>query len=338
MVENNSQPLKQRPRKKKRRLRKPIRIFLWCVGIGTTLSLGNYVVKAFTTQDPANLVAALVTNQNDHSQANEQQTNGFIQDPQTTDSNSSLVDDSKNGSTTDSSNENSDDSNTITKNDSTKDHSSLQVENESEKITEPIATILVDAGHGGIDPGMTVFDEVGQPVWMEKNINLNAALKFKEAMAWINPDIRVLLTRDGDFATTGDQYENYSVVTELTNRTNMVSAYGANYYLSLHCNSGGSSQSGVELYVRSNDSFSNTLAQNVFQAFEAIGWSDRQSVITTDSHPLHVVDLAGVPSMLVEMGYMTDPEDLAQLVDDQQLTTLMEQLAAAYSEMILSSK
>ncbi|MDO4663819.1 MAG: N-acetylmuramoyl-L-alanine amidase [Erysipelotrichaceae bacterium] len=336
MVENNSQPLNKRPRKKKRRLRKPIRIFLWCLGIGSTLSFGNYVVKAFTAQDPGNLVAALVTNQNDHSQVNEQQASGFIQDSQS--ANSTLLDESKDDLTTTSSDINSDQSNANGNNDIANNSSDLEVVNESAKVTEPIATILVDAGHGGIDPGMTVFDEAGQPVWMEKNINLNAALKFKEAMAWINPEIRVLLVRDGDFATTGDSFENYSEVTELTNRTNMVSAYGANYYLSLHCNSGGSSQSGVELYVRSNDPFSNTLAENVFQAFGAIGWSDHQSVITTDSHPLHVVDLAGVPSMLVEMGYMTDPEDLAQLVDDQQLTTLMEQLAAAYSEMILSSK
>lgn len=338
MVENNSQPLKQRPRKKKRRLRKPIRIFLWCAGIGSTLFFGNHVVNAFTTQNAGNLVAALVTNQNDHAQANEQQTSGFIQDSQSTSSNSATIDESTENSTINSSSENLDNSTTNTKDDQSTSNSNLEVNNESAKITEPIATILVDAGHGGIDPGMTISDEAGNPVWMEKDINLNAALKFKEAMAWINPEIRVLLVRDGDFATTGDDYANYSEVTELTNRTNMISAYGANYYLSLHCNSGGSSQSGVELYVRSNDSFSNTLAQNVFQAFEAIGWSDNQSVISTDSHPLHVVDLAGVPSMLVEMGYMTDPEDLAQLVDDQQLTTLMEQLAAAYSEMILSSK
>lgn len=335
MVENNSQPLKQRPRKKKRRLRKPIRIFLWCAGIGSTLCLGSYAVKAFTTPNPSNIVAALDTNQNDHSQANNQQTNGFIQDSQNLNSNSTANKELQNNSSNTSDalleNANSNQDDAVI-------NPQIEVENESAKIDEPIATILVDAGHGGIDPGMTLSDESGNPVWMEKNINLNAALKFKEAMAWINPEIRVLLVRDGDYATTGDSFDNYSEVTELTNRTNMVSAYGADYYLSLHCNSGGSSQSGVELYVRSDDSFSNTLAQNVFQAFGSIGWSDNQSVISTDSHPLHVVDLAGVPSMLVEMGYMTDPEDLAQLVDDQQLTTLMEQLAAAYSEMILSTK
>ncbi|MGM9960325.1 MAG: N-acetylmuramoyl-L-alanine amidase [Allobaculum sp.] len=335
MVDPNTQPLKKRPRKKKRRLRKPIRIFLWCAGVGMTLSVGNHIVNAMHTDDEhSSIIAMLDTNKTDSSRSNQQQANGFIKDEaKETDpeiNSDEVTDDNPVDEQTVS------DGDQAAYGDDETTNQTIEVENESAEVTEPIATILVDAGHGGIDPGMTLYDENGNAVWYEKDINLNAAKKFQEAMAWINPEIRVVLVRDEDTSTTGDNFDTYTEVDELTNRTNMIAATGADYYLSLHCNSGGASQSGVELYVRSNDSFSNALASDVLQAFGAIGWSDYQTVLTTDSHPLHVVDLAGVPSMLVEMGYMTNPNDLAQLVDDQQLTTLMEQLAAAYSEMILS--
>lgn len=362
-----------RKRKKKRRLRKPIRIFLWCMAGGLCLYTANLGVKALTPAKIHQTQTIAKANENTLSStkqsALEESLNIENQESLSDSSNDEILPDQHEASSEvqaglDSQDEPSSvdseqesvgpeadakaaqqeaDAATMGINDAVIETVVINnepVSNENAVIyTEPqietIATILVDAGHGGIDPGMTLSDENGNVTHMEKDVTLKAAMEFKNAMAMINPAIRVELTRDSDTSTYTDM-ATYSDVNELNNRMAMIEQTGANYYLSLHCNSGNPSFSGVDLFIKPNDEFSSTLANQVFSAFDAIGWSESKQVTTVDQYPLHVVTLSPVPSMLVEMGYMTNETDLAKLMDDQQRNTLMQQLAAAYSEMILS--
>ncbi|MBF0579580.1 N-acetylmuramoyl-L-alanine amidase [Erysipelotrichaceae bacterium RD49] len=372
-----------RKRKKKRRLRKPIRIFLWCMAGSLCLYTANLGVKALgapartnqtqtiaktnertlsssepsasedsnTIEDHTSISDSIIHNSqpSDDVGAAKEQSDSNVQDNQDeSQEEQSSVQSSPESASAESSSSDQDvvqeaNAATIGINDAVIDAVVINNEpasNENAMInTEPkietIATILVDAGHGGIDPGMTLSDENGNVTYMEKDVTLKAAQEFKNAMAMINPAIRVELTRDSDTSTYTDM-ATYSDVNELNNRMAMIGQTGANYYLSLHCNSGNPSFSGVDLFIKPNDEFSSTLADQVFSAFDAIGWSESKQVTTVDQYPLHVVTLSPVPSMLVEMGYMTNETDLAKLLDDQQRNTLMQQLAAAYSEMILS--
>jgi len=54
-------------------------------------------------------------------------------------------------------------------------------------------TVAIDAGHGGEDPGA-----VGSRGTFEKNVTLAIARRV-EALAEADPDLRVLMTRDGDY-------------------------------------------------------------------------------------------------------------------------------------------
>src|SRR5712691_3319114 len=56
-----------------------------------------------------------------------------------------------------------------------------------------LAIIVIDAGHGGEDPGAT-----GRHGSREKNITLTIALRLK-ALVDAEPNMRALLTRDGDY-------------------------------------------------------------------------------------------------------------------------------------------
>lgn len=368
-------------KRKKRRLRKPIRIFLWGIGIASAALLSNGIYKAAASNgfsgDGLNLIVKAFNGSAD----TEKETSaiGFMADWEIDQEESSLQDEDKNldlaqkdDPTDDQQNESSQNDNSSStapdeeeassqsgesvtadsqssKEDTANSASSAagekvlassasDTDNESAAVEEPIATILVDAGHGGVDAGMTLSDENGNPVWMEKDLNLQAAFEFRDAMAKINPRIKVEMVRETDTATTDENPAVYSEAAELTRRMDILKEKNADYYLSLHCNSGAESESGVLLFIKPDDPFSAKLSENVFNAFDALGWSQSQSVITTDVYPLHVVTLSPVPSMLVEMGYMTNPDDLAKLVDPAQRTKLMEQLAAAYSELILEEK
>lgn len=368
-------------KRKKRRLRKPIRLFLWGIEIASVVALSNGIYKAVSSTDMSqsglNVIVKAFTGSSDsqqetsaigfqadweidqekNSQSGQQDQNeqpedsSAVQNDGQTDETSSSQeekakeDEEASGSASDPAdsedqNSSSEQSNADGKEAENKASSpeAEDAENETASVEEPIATILVDAGHGGVDAGMTLSDENGNPVWMEKDLNLMAAQEFRDAMAKINPRIRVEMIRDSDMATTTDDLSVYTEVAELTRRMDILKEKKADYYLSLHCNSGDASERGVLLFIKPDDEFSSKLSENVFNAFDAIGWSQSKSVITTDTYPLHVVTLSPVPSMLVEMGYMTNPEDLAKLVDPAQRTKLMEQLAAAYSELILEEK
>jgi N-acetylmuramoyl-L-alanine amidase len=63
----------------------------------------------------------------------------------------------------------------------------------AERPVDRLLTIAIDAGHGGEDPGA-----VGKRGTLEKNVTLNIARRL-ERLILAEPDLRVLLTRDGDY-------------------------------------------------------------------------------------------------------------------------------------------
>lgn len=58
-----------------------------------------------------------------------------------------------------------------------------------------IKTVVIDAGHGGHDGGAPSFDKK----YWEKNINLDVSLKLADKIRKAYPDVDVILTRDKDF-------------------------------------------------------------------------------------------------------------------------------------------
>ncbi len=103
----------------------------------------------------------------------------------------------------------------------------------------PIPTpklIVIDAGHGGIDPG-TQNLKLGLS---EKTFTLDVALRLAKllgASGW-----RTLLIRDKDIELSRDKKVDLLMRDEVANRNN------ADLYLSIHFNSAGPAVSGIETY------------------------------------------------------------------------------------------
>lgn len=87
--------------------------------------------------------------------------------------------------------------------------------------------IVIDPGHGGIDPGAT-----GNGL-LEKNLNLDICRRLAEKLAAYDADIT--LTRDSDTAV------------DLKNRADIANRTSADFFLSIHCNAGGGE--GFESYA-----------------------------------------------------------------------------------------
>ncbi|MEM7510313.1 MAG: N-acetylmuramoyl-L-alanine amidase [Bacteroidota bacterium] len=116
----------------------------------------------------------------------------------------------------------------------------------------PIKTIVIDAGHGGKDPG-----SVGAKYY-EKDITLSVALKVKELIKEHLPQMNVVLTREDD------------TFIEVHKRATMAQDELGDFFVSIHCNGMNDKKwKGTETYVMGINSWQDTY-QRIVAENEAI--------------------------------------------------------------------
>ena len=90
-------------------------------------------------------------------------------------------------------------------------------------------TVVIDAGHGGSDPG-----KVGVDGSLEKDINLEIALRLKKYLE--QSDVRVIMTREED-AALSDAGAQKKKMSDMQNRCAIANESGADLAVSIHQNS-----------------------------------------------------------------------------------------------------
>src|SRR6476620_12283610 len=103
--------------------------------------------------------------------------------------------------------------------------------------------LYLDPGHGGSDPGAQ-----GNGL-REKDITLDIALKIRTILMNGYENIEVRMSRTNDSSKS------------LSQRTNEANSWGADYYLSIHCNAYNGSAKGYEDFIHNNLSDSSTTAK-----------------------------------------------------------------------------
>ncbi len=103
---------------------------------------------------------------------------------------------------------------------------------QTEEVVRPsIKTVVIDAGHGGKDPGCHGHSA------QEKHVCLSMALKLGEMIKTKYPLINVIYTRDKD------------VFVELDERAKIANRNKADLFICIHANAAGEAIFGVETYV-----------------------------------------------------------------------------------------
>jgi N-acetylmuramoyl-L-alanine amidase len=222
--------------------------------------------------------------------------------------------------------------------------------------TRPL--VVIDAGHGGRDPGSIGRAANGSQV-MEKEIVLALALKLRDELLE-EGGIRVAMTRDDDR------------IIALANRPEIARQLGADLFLSIHADSAGdrSDVAGASVYTLSNEASSEAAArfaerENAADRLNGIaieGQSEQVSAIlvelsqqrTQDDavdfaalitregegriafHPqprrsaaLAVLRAPDVPGVLFESGFVTNAADRTRLMTEEGRTDYAEVLARA---------
>jgi N-acetylmuramoyl-L-alanine amidase len=227
-----------------------------------------------------------------------------------------------------------------------------------------LRTVVIDAGHGGNDPGAVSLDGKLQ----EKTVVLDVALTLGKMIKDAYPDVKVIYTRDRD------------VFIPLNDRADIANKNHADLFISLHCNSvpkNKTAPSGCETYVMGmSKSASNmevskrensvilmeddyttkyqgydpdnpesaiffNLMQNAYfeQSLKMAELCQKhlaKGPISTNrgikQGALLVLWRTTMPSVLVEMGFITNKSDRSTLATKEKRTQLASRIFAAFKE------
>ena len=199
-----------------------------------------------------------------------------------------------------------------------------------------LRTVVIDAGHGGAEEGAK-----GPDGTLEKDITLSVARRLKSALE-ARLGLRVILTRDRD-ETVG-----------LDERAAVANNNKADVFLSLHANASvRPSAAGAEVFYLSLDDYGDAaqrMAQGEGEALPVFGGGSREIEVilwemaqaryieqsaalaravegglrarvpmsqrAIQQAPFRVLVGANMPAVLVEMGFITNPEQEKQLASD----------------------
>ncbi|MDD4848442.1 MAG: N-acetylmuramoyl-L-alanine amidase [Bacteroidales bacterium] len=161
-----------------------------------------------------------------------------------------------------------------------------------------IKTVVIDAGHGGTDPGA-----VGRKS-KEKDITLAVSLKTGDYIKTNFPDVKVVYTRNSDVFVT------------LKGRAQKANHENADVFISIHCNSApnASTASGVETFImglhKTNDNLEVAKKENAAILLEANYEDDYAGFDPTSDEDM-------IAMTMFQSGSMKESNNLAYKVQRQ---------------------
>ncbi len=156
----------------------------------------------------------------------------------------------------------------------------------AEAATRRFSTIVIDAGHGGIDRGGIPGQRVA-----EKGVALDVAQRLAKKLR--SSGYHVVMTRDSD------------VFVSLGERVRIANSYRDAVFVCIHFNSATrSGANGIETYYYSSQSAA--LAAAIHRQVIAGTWTDNRGI---RRRGYYVLRRTAIPSVLVECGFLTNPTE-----------------------------
>ena len=184
--------------------------------------------------------------------------------------------------------------------------------------------VVVDAGHGGNDPG-----KVSSMGVYEKDINLSIAIKLKNELEKMG--IKVVLTRNHDtnLATLGATNKKSS---DMKNRVELINSTKANCVISIHQNSyTDSGVKGAQVFYFGSSKESKELAE-LLQANIVSDVDENNTRSAKEGNDYYILRKSVCPGVIIECGFLSCPEETAKLVDEKYQEKLAVVIAKTIAE------
>ncbi len=166
-------------------------------------------------------------------------------------------------------------------------------------------TVILDAGHGGRDGGASADDGT-----LEKNLNLAVAKKLEALL--LSADIRVVMTRHEDIELASPS-SDHKKRDDLNARLAMTEQYENAIFVSIHMNKFPVAKySGLQVYYSKNHAESLTLAEQIQEDSRSLK-ADNDRAVKAAGDSIFLLSHAKIPAVLVECGFLSNPEETALL-------------------------
>lgn len=192
-------------------------------------------------------------------------------------------------------------------------------------------TVVIDAGHGGEDGGAVSADGL-----CEKEINLKIASLLCDLLK--KEGVNVVMTRTEDtllYDKTVD-YHGRKKALDLEARRQIVESVGSCILVSIHLNSFPLTQyKGLQVWYSQNDPESARLAETIRTTVRETLQPENTRACKPATSSIYLLHRTHVPAVLVECGFLSNPQEAAALATDDYQQRLAQTLARAilqYSE------
>lgn len=184
--------------------------------------------------------------------------------------------------------------------------SSQQVASDPEK---PNPCVVIDAGHGGADPGKVSVDGS-----LEKDINLQIAKKLQQFL--IMEDVDAVLTRESD-AGLYDENASNKKVQDMKNRVGIIEEKNPAVTVSIHQNSYHEEYvHGAQAFYYANSEKSKELAERIQQVMTLeLDKDNTRQAKANDSY--YLLKKTSSPIVIVECGFLSNYEEAQKLSSER---------------------
>lgn len=185
--------------------------------------------------------------------------------------------------------------------------------------------LVLDAGHGGEDGGAVSI--TGTP---ESRINLSIVLKLRDVLGLYGVD--PILLRDKDVSLHDDSASTLREKkrSDLKNRVAAVEEVEGATLLSIHQNTyPGSRYHGAHVFYAPTDG-SRTLAEHFQNSIKTALQPDNKRAVKQIPDTVYIMNHVTCPAILIECGFLTNPEEESLLRDEDYQRKLAAVIAAGW--------
>ncbi len=187
------------------------------------------------------------------------------------------------------------------------------------------STLVLDAGHGGIDGGA-----ISDSGLKESDINLQIALKTEALVRFLGID--TVMTRETD--TDNSDNKAYSEHDNLVQRAKLANSTENAVLISIHQNKFPSAVvSGAEVMYSDNDD-SKALGLITQDNLVTLLDSSNRRVARPAPKELLLTSSVECPTILVECGFMSNPQEVKKLASNDYQLKLAAILAGSYIQFL----
>ena len=190
---------------------------------------------------------------------------------------------------------------------------------------EDTRLIMIDAGHGGNDPGKVGVDGV-----LEKDLNLQLAKKLKTLLE--QQDMEVMLVREEDRGLYDENASNKKVQ-DMKRRCELINEEQPVCVVSIHQNSYPSPDvSGAQVFYYEHSSEGKKMASVIQQQMENLeGLNNRPE---KGNETYYLLKRTEVPTVIIECGFLSNQSEAQKLTQEEYQNSLAKAIADGIEECI----